>query len=470
MGPPGTGKTRTLIGLVQQHLHDNPSNAALFCSHTKSAAQTAVGRWAGSLDRLEICTIHSMAFGALRLSRAQTVDEARLGEFSKQFGMDMDDGGDAKAYLEIIDRARATDQSMRVAYQVSQRPGTADHFMAFATSYFKWKKQFGYVDFSDMLMLYCERVKVPSRYTLMVVDEAQDLTLQHWRVVEHFMDLNPKCQIIVAGDDDQCIYSHAGAVALGADQFAKLHDAEVTILGQSYRVPRAVHALASRIVARIDDRVAKTYLPRDFEGKVQNWGEFQWGHSVGRADRDTIVLYADKFVRRDDVEPALMDAGVPFTALSGFPAPLDTQVGRAIRLAHQGPFNQRPFSDDERRVLRRGLSDKGRTVLDVVGVDALCERLRKLDTSLVGKIHWSHLDYFKRVDFRKPINVKISTIHGAKGGEAQDVHLICGQSPSAIDQSLLDPDSKHRLFYVGVTRASERLFLYGGDNAYEMPR
>ena len=438
---------------------------ALFCSHTKAAAQTAVDRWGHKTGRMDISTIHSHCFRALGLSMSQTVDDEKKRFFVSQFGMDTEEGSDANKYFEIIDYAVNLSIALGDAYERSERPGTYGNFLAFARSYRQYKAQFGYVDFTDMLALYPERVKKAAGYTLLAVDEAQDLTPLHWKVVEHYMQLNPKTDIIVAGDDDQCVYGHTGASAAGMQDFAAKYHAEVNVLGQSYRVPKSVHALAVKVSARIKRRVDKEYLARPAEGRVQEWGEFQWGHSAGRGDRDTLVLYSDKFVRKDVVEPALQDRGVLYTALSGYPAPIQTHAGKCMAYA----FGKTDLVDSGG--FRRGLSDKGRQVADSIGIEAVCERLRKYDYSLLRGMHWTHEDYFRRVDWRQPMGkIRISTLHGAKGMEAQDVHMVTAQSPSAVAQSVIDPDARHRLMYVGVTRASENLYLYGGDNQYDMPK
>lgn len=464
-GPPGTGKTRTLITMVQEHLKIAPSNLALFCSHTKAAAQTAVDRWGKTTGRMEISTIHSHCFRALGLSMAQTVDDTKLQFFVAQFGMDTDEGSDANSYIEIIGFAANLGISISDAYNRSGRPGTYQHFLSFAKSYESYKKQFGYVDFTDMLELYPKRVHRAMGHTFLALDEGQDLTPLHWRVIEHYMKNNPETEIVIAGDDDQCVYGHTGASADGMRKFAEDHVAEVNVLGQSYRVPERVHGLALEIAGRIRQRVDKVYLPRPAPGVVQEWGDFQWGHSAGRSDRDTLILYSDRFVRRDIVEPALLDRGVPYTTVSGFPAPLQTKGGQCLRTA-----NSPNATRDDWANMRRGLSELGRTIYDTIGPEAVCEKLRKFDFKLLQKVHWTAEDYFRRIRWSDPVNIRLSTIHGAKGMEADEVHLVTAQSPSALNQSLVDPDARHRLFYVGVTRAKEKLYLYGGDNNYDMPR
>ena len=55
--------------------------------------------------------------------------------------------------------------------------------------------------------------------------------------------------------------------------------------------------------------------------------------------------------------------------------------------------------------------------------------------------------------------ITVSTIHGSKGGEADNVVLFTDLSPAAEKAARNNPDDLHRVFYVGVTRARENLFI-----------
>lgn len=52
--------------------------------------------------------------------------------------------------------------------------------------------------------------------------------------------------------------------------------------------------------------------------------------------------------------------------------------------------------------------------------------------------------------------IKLSTIHGTKGGEAQNVVIFTDLTNAAQNNP---GDDLHRVFYVGVTRAMENLFI-----------
>ena len=55
--------------------------------------------------------------------------------------------------------------------------------------------------------------------------------------------------------------------------------------------------------------------------------------------------------------------------------------------------------------------------------------------------------------------ITLSTLHGAKGGEADNVLILPDITKSALDHNDIDPDELHRLFYVAVTRAKKSLHI-----------
>ena len=60
--------------------------------------------------------------------------------------------------------------------------------------------------------------------------------------------------------------------------------------------------------------------------------------------------------------------------------------------------------------------------------------------------------------------ITASTIHGAKGGEADNVVLFTDLSPAADQSMRYNPDDMHRVFYVGVTRSKENLYIMEGED------
>ena len=61
--------------------------------------------------------------------------------------------------------------------------------------------------------------------------------------------------------------------------------------------------------------------------------------------------------------------------------------------------------------------------------------------------------------------ITASTIHGSKGGEADNVVLFTDLSPAADNEMRINPDDMHRVFYVGLTRTKQNLFIVDSVDA-----
>ena len=115
-------------------------------------------------------------------------------------------------------------------------------------------------DFTDMLEIFVNYSStVCPDLSVSFIDEAQDLSPLQWDGA-HIIEQHSE-KIYCAGDDEQAIYKWAGA------DVAHLMglNGGYEVLEQSYRVPKNVHDIASRIARRINKRVPKTYLPRQLK-------------------------------------------------------------------------------------------------------------------------------------------------------------------------------------------------------------
>ena len=88
-----------------------------------------------------------------------------------------------------------------------------------------------------------------------------------------------------------------------------------------------------------------------------------------------------------------------------------------------------------------------------VSWDQALDRIRDEDRAYVTALLNRGINIFE-----KP-KVRLSTIHGAKGGEADNVLLYLDLSTKALEEMEINPDDAHRVLYVGVTRAKQNLVL-----------
>ena len=70
-------------------------------------------------------------------------------------------------------------------------------------------------------------------------------------------------------------------------------------------------------------------------------------------------------------------------------------------------------------------------------------------------------------DLMKPARIKLSTIHGVKGEECDNVILFTDIERIIYESARRNPDPEHRLFFVGITRAKENLYICSQHYEYQ---
>jgi superfamily I DNA/RNA helicase len=65
--------------------------------------------------------------------------------------------------------------------------------------------------------------------------------------------------------------------------------------------------------------------------------------------------------------------------------------------------------------------------------------------------------------------VRLSTIHSAKGAEADHVVLMTEMARRTHKEMENNPDDERRVWYVGVTRAREKLTIVNSQTSQECP-
>lgn len=459
-GPPGTGKTTYLVDWITKRGGTDVG----VVSFTKAAAKEMAER-CGVPAGGKISTLHSYGFRLSEISREQVLNDSWLRELTKAIGIEFSTTNSyeisemtkGQAYLSLYSLARSKlTKDYRAIFKECPEVGQLAEFLYFVESYESFKRAYGVVDFSDMLDM---ARGIDPGVTTLVVDEAQDLTPQQWELVESW---TPYLQeIIVAGDDDQSIYKWNGAAPTGMPDFEARHNAKRVILNRSYRVPSEVHKLATRLIGRVSNRVAKEYQPRDFEGQV-NWvGDIRM---LDAPEGDTLILVRNHSMR-EDIEKWLIEKGVAYVAEGGKPSPLKSKYANAVRVWIK-------LQQNLEKMGMGMLNDKEWTVLERNVRPVYYHKIR--ERQLIRK-NWQSVinmpadlrSYFERIFDSEGClpttsNVKICTIHASKGREADRVILINGMGQRTSESK--DRDSEVRTFYVAVTRAKKRLDIVMGAN------
>lgn len=498
-GPPGTGKTRSLLRIVEKALSAGiPPQRIAYVTFTVRGRQEAVQRandvlGLGGAQLEYFRTLHSIAYRQLGLTRGSLITSAdQLRDFGHTMGLEfpskyrtsieddyptnMDDAIEGGKLLAFDHFARQMCLPAEKAWRHWQGSQDLDVRLAsrFSRAYSAWKDSNGLFDFTDLL----EFPIKPLDVDLIIVDEAQDLSPLQWRLFEQLAQRAER--IYVAGDDDQAIYQWAGA---DPDAFVAFAADSETTLKQSYRVPRSVQRIAERIINPVKGRKVKDWRPRDSEGAARTYGDIDSVLPLLRKDEETLILFRTHSVG-SEVESELRTNGVPY-AYADDSLPQAFTWAPAIHTLHRLKTNGVVFSGHILDVLR-GIAttpaQRKKTFDYITSLEEnhvwTAEEARRIGIKtevdwpdLLTKMRRYDLDYLLAIRrhrgfsalFARPLT-RISTIHAAKGAQAEHVVLythITGRVRESIEE---DASSERRVFYVGVTRALERLSIVGVEN------
>ncbi len=358
-GSPGCGKTTHMTRQITRAAQKFGSDNILVASFTTSAAQELVSRDL-PLKKEQVATLHAHAYRSIGKPRILETDKELLNEWNTkhpQFligkaGADVDNPHDDGQIDESGEgnEALAKYQLMRARRSERWLSATVKDF---AARWEKFKADTSSIDYTDMIALALDRVPyAPGNPNVMFIDEAQDLTALEWALVRKWGKFAE--HLIVAGDDDQCIYGFKGADAAKFYD-ANLPDSHKYILTQSYRVPQRVHAVANRWVRLLSNRQEKEYLPRvDVNGDPVN-GQVRWLPDASYQQVDKILEDAEFYLKEgktimilascaymlNNLKAALRSAGLPFhnpfRKKRGDWSPLGQGKGIAALLAYLAP-------------------------------------------------------------------------------------------------------------------------------------
>ena len=321
-----------------------------------------------------------------------------------------------------------------------------------------YKTSFKLRDFTDMIEQFNVSELCP-KYDIVFIDEAQDLSPVQWKMVD-IIRQNSK-YVILAGDDDQAIYGWAGA---DVRKFQDTPCKKDIILPQSYRVPKHIQSIAHKILERIPDerRIRKHWKAREEEGFVDHITSIE---DAPLSEGDWLIL-ARTNDRLDKIKPILRDMGIYFQikGRKSFKATLFRSILNYTRWADKkDKLSLTEVKDIFDCIPSRNFTMKEERLYDLKEF-GFSNTDRWFDVFTVDPEECLYIREMLRheEELSKDARVQLSTIHSAKGGEATNVLLILDNTKTireAVDKSLEKEDEEHRVWYVGVTRTSQNLYI-----------
>ena len=485
LGPPGTGKTTTLLNLVDEFIQKGVRPRQIgYLSFTKKAANEAAERAAKKFelnqdDDLEnFKTLHALAYKRLGMSREKMMSSSDYKEFGVKCGIPIktakysqEDGtfNSDNEYLTIIETARAKQMNLLDHYDSRKNLIDVERNTLYLISeeLKKYKKQKGKKDFTDLIEEFITQ-KITPKFEVLFIDEAQDLSSLQWSMVRKLWKESKKTYI--AGDDDQAIFKWAGA---DVDHFIALKKAvdEIKILDQSYRITGGpIHELSQRIISKVQNRFTKDYKPRSEEGILKRYSDVT---QVNMSEGQWLVLASANYFL-DEVKELCELRGWYYQHKNK--NSIDVKLLMALQnweqwrkgslLTHieikniyeylgtnvATGFKTGKLLHSEDKYSLKDCIDKYGLLTDKVWYDSF----EGLDTFTENYIRNMRANGEK---IAANPRIKMSTIHGAKGGEAHKVLILQDLTNAALETFQNDPDELHRLFYTGTTRTKKELHI-----------
>lgn len=476
-GAPGCGKTYTLLKYFEEELKGTKPERIGFVTFTRAARAEALSRTKLTEEELPyVKTLHSTCYRALKIDQNQLVVRKDLIDFGKSIGVHltgfMPDLFALEAITERFQQPTKADRLLQLNHLGRHRglklretlkdaPLELDYRYAkwFTQSYRDWKTASGKSDYTDLLVDYLDHGEVLD-LDVLFVDEAQDLSWLQWAVVRK---LSQRCKkLYICGDDDQCIFSWAGA---SSSMFLLEPTDDFQVLPQSYRLPRVVHELSQKVIHRVKVRQEKEFRPREYEGEYRPIGRLDLSYLQ---QGSTLILYRN-FHRGTALSLQLEDLGVPYNG------PNSVLSNQDVRSALQGwkklqdnqPLSMgeaKAFADfTSNRLLAPDFRSKLEPKTGEISATAFLkpEAFNKPVYDVLVKL--PRLSYIARTLAHRQIeevlnpNIGLLSIHQSKGREANTVILDLELARRTYEAYMREPDDEHRVYYVAVTRAKERL-------------
>ncbi|MCP4167224.1 MAG: UvrD-helicase domain-containing protein [Chloroflexi bacterium] len=406
----------------------------------------------------------------------------------------------------------AEDLASHSQFPIDNSPFTIPLFDAYQTAL----TQSHALDFDDLATLPVQLLEahtdilleVQDRFRWLSVDEYQDINDAQYRLLRLLTSGGANLSVI--GDPDQAIYGFRGADYRHFLQFeADFPEAVRLRLSQNYRSTQMILDAATQVISRNPDRVASDifsefadqvkldvytaptdkaeaeYVVHQIEQMVGGTSYFSLDsgrveddtQSVSHSFGDFAVLYRLNALARPLVE-AFERSGIPYQTVGQTPffAHKDIKEVLAWLWLVENPaaslHKEIAGNRKEIEVLRGGretsrVAELADQAGQVMGLDAdklrqLTARARPFGTDLRAFLEMTALG--SETDFydQRADRVTLITLHAAKGLEFPVVFMAgCEEGLLPYERVGEEPDieEERRLFYVGMTRAQQKLIL-----------
>lgn len=465
----GSGKSTTIVNAIKLI---PPKLKILFIAFNKDIVKE-LERKIGNVENITVRTVHSLGLLMLRRNFYDSInieiDEYKYRTYVKH-NINMLTDIETKNFnkreyeqyidniCELINLGRFNlCQNEKEMLDVADRHDLSilDDECAMALLCMKWgTENVGTIDFTDMVWLPYELSLKPVglQYDWIMCDESQDLSHAHRELILRCFKRGTR--FIAIGDKNQAIYSFSGASPESFDKLQQLPNTITLPLSISYRCAKNIVNYAKNIVPSIEAKEDA------IDGQVNHnahISDIKNGDMVlCRNKMPLIKLYmrflrmgVKSFVRGQDIGLNLIKM-VNMTDKEELNVNCK-QDGVFVRLY------DRLFETRNKLMVKRNLDIADATLSDIVMTQY--DSIKALEILSEGVNTTKELLLRINNVFEEDSDgICLSTIHKAKGLEADNVYILCKSlMPSKLAKKDWEKEQERSLMYVAYTRAKTKL-------------
>lgn len=309
--------------------------------------------------------------------------------------------------------------------------------------------------------------------TVLVIDEAQDMSAEEYELVRALMNANEEMRMIAVGDDDQNIFEFRGSNSAYMRQLLNDSEGRFVEMTDNYRSSKHVVGFANAFVRGIRGRMknasivsmsqddgfvslthhssAYMFIPLVNE-LISNRGQGSVC-ILTQTNEEAVILVA--LLRKHGLQGTLIQS------MDGFRFWNMAEVRMFLKLI-EAKTHTPLIADDVWEEAKR------KTVQMYADSDSLHYLLRCLEL-FEDTYKAKYMTDFKEFVFESSVedfcdmtgaDVVVSTIHKSKGREFDDVYMLLTE-PQHITYDVL------RRYYVGITRAKQRVFIHTNSSLFD---
>ncbi len=309
--------------------------------------------------------------------------------------------------------------------------------------------------------------------TVLVIDEAQDMSEEEYSLVRALMNANEGMRVIAVGDDDQNIFEFRGSDSKYMKQLLQDTNGQFVEMTENYRSAQHIVNFANGFVQGIKGRFKSTpiiSMSKDdghvslthhtssllYEPLVNEIMQNK-GHGstcvLTQTNEEAVILVA--LLRKHGLNSKLIQS------MDGFRFWNMAEVRLFLKYIEQDTHTPL-ITDDVWENAKQQTFTQYANSTSLIYLQKCIQIFEETNKAKYLTDFKEHIFESSVEDYcdLKETDVVVSTIHKSKGREFDDVYMLITE-PNHITNDVL------RRYYVGITRAKQRLFVHTNSSLFD---